>query len=205
MGSGDQLVCRNDARLELPADHKARLLYTLMELGSIDAEVMTEEQVEQTSPRTNTGRSMIDGGRFVFGCAMLGFGVVCLTHGDFLMSLQPVPARMPGYFALSVLNGLILSSAGLAIAADRGARVASQAIAILVLSSIVLLQVPSAFTQPALLRSPWWVRRRTPWVHDRGRPGAIQVADLQLFRGVVSSWPHRCSPLVSQGALREGR
>ncbi len=97
-------------------------------------------------------------GRAVFGLTMVGFGLVGLSQMDFLTSLQPVPDWVPGYRALAALNGLVLAGAGLAIIVSRAERVTPAAVAILFSSCIVLLHVPSAFTQPALLRSPWWIR-----------------------------------------------
>lgn len=101
---------------------------------------------------------MLGAGRLVFGIAMLGFGCVGLGFLDFLNSLQPVPPSTPGYSVLAVVNGLVLGAAGMAILADRMTRTAALAVAFLFLSGIVLLHVPSAFTDPELLRSPWWIR-----------------------------------------------
>lgn len=56
--------------------------------------------------------SMLGAGRIVFGIAMLGFGFVGLLFVDFLNSLQPVPAWIPGYPALAVLT-LLSIGAGL--------------------------------------------------------------------------------------------
>ncbi|MFW6089990.1 MAG: DoxX family membrane protein [Gemmatimonadota bacterium] len=102
--------------------------------------------------------SIFGAGRIVFGLAMLGFGLVGLVSVDFLNSLQPVPVWIPGYPVLAVLNGLVLAVAGTAILADRMTRSAALAVALLFLSGIALLHVPSAFTDPELLRSPWWIR-----------------------------------------------
>lgn len=101
---------------------------------------------------------MLTPGRLLFGFAILGFGFVGLLYADFLNSLQPVPAWMPGYRALAILNGLGLAAAGVAILADRKTRPAALAIVIFFGACIALLHVPSAFTQPELLRSPWWIR-----------------------------------------------
>ncbi|MFW6084009.1 MAG: DoxX family membrane protein [Gemmatimonadota bacterium] len=101
---------------------------------------------------------MLGTGRIVFGIAMLGFGFVGLLFVDFLNSLQPVPAWIPGYSALAVLNGLVLGAAGAAVLVDRKARPGALAVALLFLAGIVLLHVPSAFIDPELLRSPWWIR-----------------------------------------------
>ena len=101
---------------------------------------------------------MLRTGRLVFGFAMIGFGLVCLLYVDFLNSLQPVPSWVPGYAALSLVNGVALGAAGLAILADRQSRLAALLLVVFFVSCIILLHVPSAFTQPSLLRSPWWVR-----------------------------------------------
>lgn len=97
-------------------------------------------------------------GRILFGTAILGFGVVGLLYVDFLNSLQPIPAWVPGYRTLAVLNGIFLGAVGIGILADRKARGAAIGVVAFFLAWIILLQIPSAFTQPALLRSPWWVR-----------------------------------------------
>jgi uncharacterized membrane protein YphA (DoxX/SURF4 family) len=94
----------------------------------------------------------------IFGFAVLGFGFVGLLYVDFLNSLQPVPAGLLGYSALAALNGVALAVAGIAILADRKAGTAALAIVGVFAACIAFLQVPSAFTRPELLRSPWWVR-----------------------------------------------
>lgn len=97
-------------------------------------------------------------GRVLFGLAVVGLGLVGLAYADFVNSLQPVPAGMPGYRALAILNGLVLLAIGLAITTDRHARGAAIGIALFLGSWIALLHVPSAFADPSLLRSPWWIR-----------------------------------------------
>ncbi len=103
-------------------------------------------------------RPFLVAGRIAFGFAMLGFGSVALLYVDFLNSLQPVPAWVPGYPLLAIVNGALLAAAGLAILADRGARLAGLGVVAFFVCCIVLLHIPSAFTQPELLRSPWWIR-----------------------------------------------
>lgn len=97
-------------------------------------------------------------GRIVFAVAIVGFGVLCLAYIDFVAQLQPVPLWVPGYGVLAVLTGVILVAAGLAIVADIRAYPAALALTVFFASWIVFLQVPSAFVDPVLLRSPWWVR-----------------------------------------------
>jgi hypothetical protein len=89
---------------------------------------------------------------------MVGFGLVSSSQMDFLISLQPVPEWVPGYSVLAVLNGLVLGASGLAMIVSKGERVGALAVGILFSCCIVLLHLPSAFTQPSLLRSPWWIR-----------------------------------------------
>lgn len=102
--------------------------------------------------------SLFGAGRLIFGCAILGFGLVGLLYIDFLNSLQPVPEWMPGYRPIAALNGAALAAAGLAIVFDRRARIAALAIVAFFAACVLLLHVPSAFTRPELLRSPWWIR-----------------------------------------------
>jgi uncharacterized membrane protein YphA (DoxX/SURF4 family) len=97
-------------------------------------------------------------GRIMFAVAITGFGILCLGYVDFVSALQPVPASVPGYHALALLTGAILLASGVAILAGIGTGVAARVLIVLFVSWIVLLHVPSAFLQPALLRSPWWIR-----------------------------------------------
>lgn len=97
-------------------------------------------------------------GRILYAIAMVGFGMVCLVFVDFINSLQPVPATMPGQGFLAILVGAGLTLAGLAILADIKAKPAALAVVAMFALGILLLHIPSAFTDPALLRSPWWIR-----------------------------------------------
>jgi uncharacterized membrane protein YphA (DoxX/SURF4 family) len=101
---------------------------------------------------------MLTLGRSAFAFAMVGFGLLSLLYVDFIHQLQPIPFWMPGYRLLAILNGVGLIAAGTAIALDRSARVAALALAGFFSLWIVSLQIPSAFMNPALLRSPWWIR-----------------------------------------------
>lgn len=101
---------------------------------------------------------MLSAGRIVFAIAIVGFGVGCLVHVDFIHQLQPVPLWMPAYRLLAVLNGIALIAGGLAILADFKLREAALGVAGLLAAGTVLLQPPGAFADPSLLRSPWWVR-----------------------------------------------
>lgn len=97
-------------------------------------------------------------GRMLFGGAIVGFGVLCVMYLDFVHQLQPVPSWVPGYELLAVLTGIVLIAAGAAIAAGVKVYPAATGLACFFALWIVLLQVPSAFADPLLLRSPWWVR-----------------------------------------------
>lgn len=101
-------------------------------------------------------------GRTLLAVAIVGFAVLSLTFGDFVHQLQPVdvllPDSSPLYGALAVATGVFLAVAGLAIGIDVRAHPLASALAIFFALWIVILQVPSAFMDPALLRSPWWVR-----------------------------------------------
>lgn len=100
---------------------------------------------------------MLRAGRILYAVAMLGFGALCFGYLDYLHNLQPIPAGFPGRAPLSLLTGAFLVSAGIALLANRRVPFAAGALAV-VLSSWVLLQVPSAVADPSLLRSPWWIR-----------------------------------------------
>ncbi len=97
-------------------------------------------------------------GRIVFALAITAFGTLCVAYGDFLSALQPVPASIPAQRLLAIATGVLLLGAGLAILVDRGTGRAARLLIVLFLSWILLLHIPSAFLEPRLLRSPWWIR-----------------------------------------------
>lgn len=97
-------------------------------------------------------------GRILFAIAIVGFGILCLAYLDFIHQLQPVPSWVPAYGFLAVLTGSALIVAGLAIMADAKTYSAAVGLVVLFAFGVVFLQVPSAFADPSLLRSPWWVR-----------------------------------------------
>lgn len=97
-------------------------------------------------------------GRIIYAIAMIGFGVLCLVYVDFLNSLQPVPASVPGHGLLAVLAGLVLILAGLAVMTDIETYPAALALAVMFALGIAVLHIPGAFIDPSLLRSPWWIR-----------------------------------------------
>jgi uncharacterized membrane protein YphA (DoxX/SURF4 family) len=69
---------------------------------------------------------------------------------------QKSVSRNPRWHRL--LTGIVLIAAGAAIAAGVKVYPAAAALTVFFALWIVLLQVPSAFVDPILLRSPWWVR-----------------------------------------------
>jgi uncharacterized membrane protein len=97
-------------------------------------------------------------GRIAYAVAMVGFGVLCLGYVDFVHQLQPVPSWFPAYVPLALLTGAFLITVGIALLANVRVSLAASASAIVFASWIVGLQVPGAFAEPSLLRSPWWVR-----------------------------------------------
>lgn len=101
-------------------------------------------------------------GRIVFAIAIVGFGVLCLVYVDSVHQLQPINELMSDetlvYDALAILTGVFLVAAGLAIGANVKASSLAAALTAYFLLWIVLLQIPSAFIDPSLLLSPWWVR-----------------------------------------------
>src|SRR5690554_4586038 len=97
-------------------------------------------------------------GRIIFAAGIMGLGAVCVVFGDFVNSLQPVPQWMPGYAPLALATGFFLVVAGALVMANVKTILAAAGLAVLLASWIVLLHVPSAFTDPILLRSPWWIR-----------------------------------------------
>jgi uncharacterized membrane protein YphA (DoxX/SURF4 family) len=97
-------------------------------------------------------------GRRIYGVAIAAFGILCLAYMNFLSSLQPVPESLPGHSAFAVLLGIALLLAGVAIVAGLRMAQAGLFVAAMFVVGIVVLHIPSAFTNPALLRSPWWIR-----------------------------------------------
>ncbi|HVS65321.1 MAG TPA: hypothetical protein VMT85_17660 [Thermoanaerobaculia bacterium] len=105
---------------------------------------------------------MLSSGRVVYGTAIVGFGALCLRYVGFVHQLQPVDvfvsAATPGYGPLAAQNGVALIACGLALVADLHVHRAALALAVFFTLWILLLQLPSAFLDPGLLRSPFWVR-----------------------------------------------
>lgn len=100
-------------------------------------------------------------GRVLYALNIAGFGVLCLLYVDFVAQLQPVNELMPAsilvYSILALLSGVFLVGAGLAIATR--IKVHPMTVALVAFFAVcVVLQVPSAFVNPDLLRSPWMVR-----------------------------------------------
>ncbi|HLT92406.1 MAG TPA: hypothetical protein VKZ85_15845 [Woeseiaceae bacterium] len=97
-------------------------------------------------------------GRIILGTALVGWGVIGLLFGEFVNSLQPFPAWLPGYRALAILNALGLLGAGLALVAGVRVRRVALAVAAWLVIWIPLLHIPQAIADPVLLRSPFWIR-----------------------------------------------
>jgi uncharacterized membrane protein YphA (DoxX/SURF4 family) len=108
--------------------------------------------------RTVARHDLLLPGRILYAIAVAGFGVVCLVYLDFVNSLQPVPASVPGYRVLAVCTGIVLIAAGLGILFNVRTYVTTLVLAAFFVLWIVGLHIPSAFTNPSLLRSPWWIR-----------------------------------------------
>jgi uncharacterized membrane protein YphA (DoxX/SURF4 family) len=97
-------------------------------------------------------------GRVLFGFATAAQGVVCLYYRDFIHSLQPVPAEIPGYDTLSLLMGVFLVAAGFAIVSGVRARSLAILLAAVFVLGVALLHAPGAYAEPELLRSAFWIR-----------------------------------------------
>jgi uncharacterized membrane protein len=101
---------------------------------------------------------MLGIGRSAYGFAILGFGILSLGYVDFVHQLQPIPSFVPGYRLLALLTGAILTASGVAIITNARVYAVALVLAAMFTVSIVFLQIPSAFIDPSLLRSPWWIR-----------------------------------------------
>jgi uncharacterized membrane protein YphA (DoxX/SURF4 family) len=97
-------------------------------------------------------------GRTIVGAAIAGWGVIGLVFGEFVSSLQPVPAGLPGYVFSAWLNAFFLLAAGLALVAGFRVRLFALALVGWLVVWIPLLHVPQAIMEPAMLRSPFWIR-----------------------------------------------
>jgi uncharacterized membrane protein YphA (DoxX/SURF4 family) len=93
---------------------------------------------------------------------LIGFGALSLIYRDFVHNLQPVDllvsAATPGYLPLALLSGAFLIAAGALVLLQIRTFHATLAIAAFLALWVVLLQMPTAFLHPRLLRSPWWIR-----------------------------------------------
>jgi uncharacterized membrane protein YphA (DoxX/SURF4 family) len=93
---------------------------------------------------------------------MLGFGTLCLAYVDSVHQLQPivefVPAPNGATRALAIFTGVLLVGSGVALATGRKAHWFATALVVYFAAWIAFLHIPSAFLNPRLLRSPFWVR-----------------------------------------------
>jgi uncharacterized membrane protein YphA (DoxX/SURF4 family) len=87
-------------------------------------------------------------GRVAFAVGVAALGGQNLVIGDFLPSLQPVPAWLPARGACAVLVGALLLTTGACIAIDRGRRVASRALALWLWLSVLALHLPLVVSAP---------------------------------------------------------
>jgi uncharacterized membrane protein YphA (DoxX/SURF4 family) len=69
-----------------------------------------------------------------------------------------VSPSSPGYLQLALLTGVLLVTAGGMMLLRIRPLQAALAIAVFLALWVVVLQIPTAFLYPRLLRSPWWVR-----------------------------------------------
>lgn len=101
-------------------------------------------------------------GQILFAVAIVGFGILCFGFVDSVHQLQPINELLSEgtflYVALAILTGILLIAAGLAIVTGIKISLLTSVLTVFFLLWIVFLQIPSAFIDPSLLRSPWWVR-----------------------------------------------
>ena len=129
-------------------------------------------------------------GRSLFALAIFGFGVLCLGFVDSVHQLQPfvefVPVATPLTRVLSLLTGVFLVCCGLGIATGIKTPWFAIALAACFALWIVSLHLPSAFVNPRLLRSPFWVRTFETLALSGG---ALTVAGL-TSQPVRERWIH---------------
>jgi uncharacterized membrane protein YphA (DoxX/SURF4 family) len=97
-------------------------------------------------------------GRVLYAAAVAAFGILCLVYVEFIKSLQPVPSSLPGHDVVALLCGIVLLLAGIGLLLNLRPVTAALTLAGVWTLGIVVLLIPSAFTNPELLRSPWWIR-----------------------------------------------
>lgn len=101
-------------------------------------------------------------GRVVFAMALGGFGILCLAFTDTVHQLQPlimfVSASAPGYAGVAILTGTFLLAASTAVLTGIRTQILMLCLTAFLAAWIVALHIPSAFLDPQLLRSPWWIR-----------------------------------------------
>lgn len=94
-------------------------------------------------------------GRVILGLGALGLGVFSLLFADFAITWQPVPDWVPARIALAYLSGALLTGAGAALIANRGARVAAAFVASFMAFWALVLQPPRLFAgEPAAWLAP---------------------------------------------------
>jgi uncharacterized membrane protein len=87
-------------------------------------------------------------GHFLFALGLAGLGVLSLLSGDFALNWQPVPAWVPARAVLAYLSGALLLAGGVGLLVRRTASVASFAMAVFLLSWVLVLQLPRVAGTP---------------------------------------------------------
>jgi uncharacterized membrane protein len=87
-------------------------------------------------------------GQVLFAAGLAGLGVLSLTHHDFALQWQPVPAGIPAREGLALASGSLLLIAAVALLLKRAARLAALVLTLFFLSWVLLLQLPSLVGQP---------------------------------------------------------
>lgn len=84
-------------------------------------------------------------GRVFFGLSLIAFGIQQFLWGDFVPGRAPAwPASMPGRLVWAYASAIVLIAAGMAIVAEKKARLAGVTVAVMIFAWAALRNVPVA-------------------------------------------------------------
>jgi uncharacterized membrane protein len=135
-------------------------------------------------------------GRMLFAAGFLGLGVLGIGSGDFPFSWQPVPEGVPFREILARLSGVLLLSGGAGLLVRRTAAPAAFALAVYLLTWVVLLQGARVAHAPADVGA--WLGVAESLV--------LTCGGWQLFARLTAREPRPRLPVISgPGGVRTAR
>jgi uncharacterized membrane protein len=103
----------------------------------------------RSAVRQLASNDMLAAGRTIFGLGILGLGLQHLLLTDFPAGLEPVPDWVTGRALWASVVGCLLMITGICIVANRRARLASVALATMLVAGTMLLHLPELIVNPA--------------------------------------------------------